>query len=247
MQHIAVTGSNGVIGRRLCADLAQDHRVVTIDRANADFNLDICDLTALQGACAGCETVIHLAATVTTSAPWEDVRRNNIEGTYNVFEAARAAGSSRVIFASSHHVVGMLQVERRAQGKEYAEPPLRVDGPPRPDSLYAVSKVFGETLGRYYSDSFGMQVACIRIASMNETDSPRPARSLLPWRRDKQAEERLGAKWFSHRDFARLVRAILARDVRYSVVYGVGDNRNRYLDLTPGRDLYDYVPLDGDR
>jgi hypothetical protein len=30
-------------------------------------------------------------------------------------------------------------------------------------------------------------------------------------------------------------------------VYGVGDNNNRFLDLTPGRDLYEYFPLDGDR
>jgi nucleoside-diphosphate-sugar epimerase len=248
MQRIAVTGSNGTVGRRLCADLAQNYDVVSIDRASADFNLDISDLTALKRACAGCEAVIHLAATVSTSAPWEDVRRNNIEGTYNVFEAAREVGCGRVIFASSHHVVGMYQVERRALGKEDpGEPHLRADAPPRPDSLYAVSKVFGEALGRYYSESFGMQVACIRIGSMNDADSARPPRSLLPWRRNAQAEQRQGAKWFSHRDFARLVRAILEHNVRYAVVYGVGDNNNRFLDLTPGRDLYEYFPLDGDR
>jgi nucleoside-diphosphate-sugar epimerase len=249
MQRIAVTGSNGVVGTRLCQDLARDFQVVSVDRTNAEFNLDVCDLLALKRAFTGCETVVHLAAAALTTAPWEAVRTSNIEGTYNVFEAARAVGCRRVIFASSHHVVGMYLPERAARGKEGAQelPPLGAADPPRPDSLYAVSKVFGEALGRFYSDSFGMQVACIRIGSMNAADSPRPPQSLLPWRRDGQAANRVGPKWFSHRDFARLVRAILARDIRFSIVYGVGDNRNRFLDLTPGRELYDYFPLDGDR
>lgn len=246
MQRIAVTGSNGVVGRRLCRDLAKDYQVVSIDRTGADFNLDISDLAAVTSAFAGCEAVVHLAAASATTAPWEAVRTSNIEGTYNVFEAARAVGCRKVIFASSHHVVGMYRAERLALGKEGGdEPPLGLTEPVRPDSLYAVSKVFGEALGRYYSDSFGMQVACVRIGSMNEADSPQPPQSLLPWRRDKQAAARVGPKWFSHRDFARLVRAILARDVRFGVVYGVGDNRNGFLDLQPGKDLYDYLPLDG--
>jgi nucleoside-diphosphate-sugar epimerase len=122
---------------------------------------------------------------------------------------------------------------------------LSVDLPPRPDSLYAVSKVFGETLGRYYSESFGLQVACIRIASVNDADSATPPRSWLPWRRDVEAEKRQAAKWLSHRDFARLVRAILERDVPFGVVYAVSDNAGRFLDLAPARDLYGFSPLDG--
>lgn len=248
MHRIAVTGANGVVGRRLCPDLAKDHQVVSIDRNGADFSLDICDLSALKRALSGCEAVIHLAAASSMDSTWEAVRTSNIEGTYNVFEAARTSGCGRVIFASSHHVVGMYRAERLQKGKEdWDEPPLGLSEAVRPDSLYAVSKVFGEALGRYYSDLFGMHVTCVRIGSMNEADSPKPAQSLLPWRRDKQSATRVGPKWFSHRDFARLVRAILARDVRFGIVYGVGDNRNRFLDLAPGKDLYDYLPLDGDR
>jgi uronate dehydrogenase len=236
-----VTGSSGVVGRRLCASLVTEYEIVQIDRAGAEVTLDITDLVALKAAFKRCETVIHLAAAVLTSDPWDKIQKSNIEGTYNVFEAARQAGCGRVIFASSHHAVGMYQVEQRASGKTTAlNPPLSVDVTPRPDSLYAVSKVFGEALGRYYSDAFGMQVACIRIGSMNDADSPTPPRSRR-WRNNTE----VAAKWLSHRDFARLVRAILGRNVAYAVVYGVGDNVNRSWDLTRGREIYDYFPLDG--
>jgi nucleoside-diphosphate-sugar epimerase len=246
MQRIAVTGSNGTIGKRLCQDLEKEYEVVRIDRAGSELKIDIADLAALTRAFDRCASVVHLAASVSTNSPWTDIQRNNIEGTYNVFEAARQAGCRRVIFASSHHVVGMHQVERRAQGASTViEAPLSVDMPPRPDSLYAVSKVFGEALGRYYSDTFGMQVACVRIGSINDSDSVAAPRSGLPWQRKIEAQERLRAKWFSHRDFARLVRAILARTVPFGVVYGVSDNAGRFLDLTPGRELYEYYPLDG--
>lgn len=225
-----------------------DYEVVRIDRANADASVDITDLAALTRAFQKCVSVIHLAATVSTTAPWEIVQQNNIAGTYNVFEAARQVGCKRVIFASSHHVVGGYRIERQANGDNGSvDTPLTADVPPRPDSLYAVSKVFGESLGRYFSESFGMQVACIRIGSINEADTATPARFRLPWRRDTEADKRLVAKWFSHRDFARLVRAILERNVQYAIVYGVGDNQGRDLDLTRGRQLYDFFPLDSAR
>lgn len=248
MQRIAVTGANGVIGRRLCVDLASSFQVVRLDRTDADINLDITDFARLQQALAGCQTVIHLAASVSTRASWEEVERNNIDGTFKVFEAARQAGCKCVIFASSHHVVGLYSRIDGAAASELAAAPLSTNLQPRPDSLYAVSKVLGEALGRYYSDTFGMQVACIRIGSMNEADSPLPPRSILPWRRgDAAAENKMAAKWLSHRDLARLIRAILASDVLFGVVYAVGDNAGRYLDLEPARDIYGHWPVDGAR
>ena len=42
----------------------------------------------------------------------------------------------------------------------------------RPDSLYGVSKVFGEALGRYYSERYGMRVICVRIGSVLQDDDP---------------------------------------------------------------------------
>ncbi|GAC1520559.1 MAG: hypothetical protein NVS2B3_16940 [Vulcanimicrobiaceae bacterium] len=226
----------------MCVDLARDYDVVRVDRSDSDIDLDVADYEAVRAALERCYAVVHLAANASLDAPWSDVARTNIGGTYNVFEAARQAGCGRVIFASSNHVVGGYERDGSPR-----QAPISVDAPPRPDSLYAVGKLFGETLGRYYSDAFGLHVSCIRIGSMNDADSPIPRRSRLPWRRDPAAERRLGATWFSHRDFARLVRAILEGDVPFAIVYGVGDNAERFWDIDPGRIAYDFWPADGVR
>jgi NAD+ dependent glucose-6-phosphate dehydrogenase len=126
---------------------------------------------------------------------------------------------------------------------------VRTDTPYRPDSLYGVWKAFGETLGRYYSDNHGLQVTCVRIGSITPQDDPRDpsvaqGSGWLPLT-EEQKYARYAATWMSQRDFARLVRAIIARDVRYAVVYGVGDNATRFWDLEPGRAIFGFWPLDG--
>ena len=126
---------------------------------------------------------------------------------------------------------------------------IGTDDPYRPDGLYGVWKAFGEVLGRYYSDKFGMQVACVRIGSITAQDDPKhdSVRESSGWLdlTDEEKFKRYAATWMSQRDFARLVRAILARDVPFSIVYGVGDNATRFWDLEPGRAIYGFWPLDG--
>ncbi|MGZ3509290.1 MAG: NAD-dependent epimerase/dehydratase family protein [Vulcanimicrobiaceae bacterium] len=252
MTKVAVTGSNGTIGSQLCADLARDHEIVRIDVNNADVNADVRSPDAMIEALRGCETVIHLAGVVAVDASWEDVYATNIGGTYNVYEAARRNGLKRIIFASSNHCVGMNEVEN---APAIYEPGfgrvIGVTDPYRPDGLYGVWKAFGETLGRYYSDKFGMQVACVRIGSITAQDDPRDesVRNSSGWLglRDDEKFKRYAATWMSQRDFARLVRAILARDVPFAIVYGVGDNATRFWDLEPGRAIYGFWPEDGTR
>jgi nucleoside-diphosphate-sugar epimerase len=247
---IAVTGAAGTIGKPLCADLARDHDVVRIDLHEADVIADVRDVDALAGAFAGCETVIHLAGVVSVEASWDDVAGPNIAGTYAAFEAAHRAGVKRVIFASSNHAVGMHEVENLPA---IYEPGFGLvvgtDEPFRPDSLYGVWKAFGETLGRYYSDKHGMQVTNVRIGAITRADSPThpsvgQSSGWLPLT-EEQKFARYAAIWMSQRDFARLVRAIIARDVPYAVVYGVGDNATRFWDLEPGRAIFGFWPLDG--
>src|SRR3546814_18041437 len=87
--------------------------------------------------------------------------------------------SKRVIYASSHHAVGMYPISER----------LDVDKPARPDSLYGLSKCFGEDLARYYWDKFGIESVCLRIGSTR----PMPNES-----RDLRSEERrVGKEWVS--------------------------------------------------
>ena len=249
---IAVTGSAGTIGRPLCADLARDHDVVRIDLHDADVTLDVQNVDALTRAIAGCETVVHLAGVVSLDATWQDTIGPNVTGTYAAFEAARRVGAKRVIFASSNHAVGMHEVDNLPA---IYEPGfglvVRTDTPYRPDSLYGVWKAFGETLGRFYSENHCLQVTCIRIGSITTADDPRDSSvaqssGWLPLT-EAQKYARYAATWLSQRDFARLVRAIMARDVPYAVVYGVGDNATRFWDLEPGRAIFDFWPEDGVR
>lgn len=252
MTTIAVTGCSGTIGTRLCVDLRKDHSVVGIDLKDADRPADVRDFDAMVRALRGCETVIHLAGAVAVDASWEDVYGTNIGGTYNVYEAARKNGAKRIIFASSNHAVGMNEVQHAPQMYEPAfGRVVGVDDPYRPDGLYGVWKAFGEVLGRYYSDRFGMQVTCVRIGSITSADDPKheSVRESSGWLNltDEQKFKRYAATWMSQADFARLVRAILARDVAYAVVYGVGDNATRFWDLEPGRAIFGFWPRDGVR
>ena len=252
MEKIALTGASGVIGRSLQADLARDHDVVGIDLRDADVIADVRDESALERAFAGCTTVVHLAGVSNVEATWQEVFEVNVGGTYNAFEAARRAGARRVIFASSNHAVGMYEVKGGAPLYEpSAGVNVRAEDPLRPDSLYGVGKAFGEALGRYYSEAFGLQVTCVRIGSIVAGDSPAdPALgvpSFLPHLSLEEARKRYAATWMSKRDFARLVRAIMARDVPFAIVYGVGDNLTRFWDLEPGRALFGFWPLDGTR
>lgn len=250
MPKIAVTGSSGTIGKPLCDDLVKDYDLVRIDLRDADVVADVRDFDAMYAALKDCDTVIHLAGVVAVDAGWESVYGTNIGGTYNVYEAARRNGLRRIIFASSNHCVGMHEVQNAPAIYEAGfGRVVSVDEPYRPDGLYGVWKAFGETLGRYYSDRYGMQVACIRIGSITVEDDPRDesVRKSSGWLNlsDEQKFKRYAATWMSQRDFARLVRAILSRDVPYAVVYGVGDNLTRFWDLEPGRAIYGFWPQDG--
>lgn len=252
MKRIAITGAAGLIGRALAEDLRRDFEVVTIDLLDADVIADVRDLGTLERAFAGCDTVVHLAGIVKLDATWEEVHQINIGGTYSAYEAARRAGVKRVIFASSNHAVGMTEMRGgRALYEPGAGVCLGTDDEYRPDSLYGVAKAFGEICGRYFSENFGLQVTCIRIGSIlkgdSATDPDLVAPPFLPHLKPEDGHARYAATWMSQRDFIALVRAILARDVPFAIVYGVSDNATRFWDLEPGRAIFGFWPVDGVR
>jgi nucleoside-diphosphate-sugar epimerase len=76
---------------------------------------------------------------------------NNVTGTLNVLEAARAAGVRRVVYASSSSVYG-----------DRPELPKREDQTPSPISPYAVSKVAGELYAAVWSRLFGVETVGLR-------------------------------------------------------------------------------------
>jgi uronate dehydrogenase len=208
MKRILITGAAGRIGKVLSTGLNDsnlflrlcDINPITPDNAanQEAIQLDIQDLTNLEIAMQDIDCVIHMAG-IAHEDNWNNILSANITGTYNVFEAARRTGVKRVIFASSNHAVGFYKKQQT----------LTSDVPPRPDSLYGVSKVFGEALGRFYADKHGLSVACLRIGSfMEKPTQPRHLRT-----------------WVSHQDMVQLVRSCIdAPNYHYVTLYGVSAN-----------------------
>jgi NAD+ dependent glucose-6-phosphate dehydrogenase len=252
-QRVLVTGASGVIGTAVREYLADRYELHALTHRPADFPshvADIADLEAILPAFAGMDAVVHLAASASVATPWEDVLHNNLIGTYNVFEAARRQGVKAVVFASSNHTIGGYELDG-APGIYALDDPRVYDHTVevRPDSLYGVSKVYGEALGRYYHEAFGLRVYNLRIGSVRADDDPRsPAvrdgsfwLDLTP----EQKEDRLRATWLSRRDCAELIAACLdATDVGWAVVYGISDNPRQFWDLSHGKELLGWTPRD---
>lgn len=252
-RRVLVTGANGVIGGIVRRHLGREYLLTCVDRTSTDPSVhvgDLRDLDSIRPVVAGMDAVVHLAAVSTVDAPWDEVLASNVIGTYNVFEAAREAGVRRVVFASSNHVVGMHEAESAPGVYDLADA-RRWDAsaPVRPDSLYGVSKVFGEALGRLYADRHAMDVICLRIGSVRADDDPVRATAGRPFEAfpeltAEQARQRLRATWLSHRDCAQLVRRALEAPVHWAVVYGVSNNPRRIWDIDAARDLLGFEPED---
>jgi uronate dehydrogenase len=226
LKRLVITGAAGRIGsvlRRGLQDFADELRLVDVREIAAEDDreqtlaADLADFDAALAALNGSDAVIHLAG-IPAEDSFERLLSANLVATYNVFEAARRQGVRRVVFASSNHATGMYPVGMR----------IGPDDPVRPDTIYGVSKVFGESLGRMYVDKHGLEVVCLRIGSFRER--PREWREL--W------------TWLSHRDAVALFRAALqARDLGYAIAYGVSGNTRGWWDDASARAL-GYEPQD---
>jgi UDP-glucose 4-epimerase len=173
---IFVTGGAGFIGSNLVDRLLTENHSVLVydnystgrreflenaaasDRLEIDTG-DLLDLPGLVRAMQGCEIVFHLAANADvrlgTEHPRRDLDQNTI-GTFNVLEAMRANGITRIAFSST--------------GSIYGEPsvfPTPEDAPfPIQTSLYGASKLAGESLIQAYCEGFGFQSYIFRFVSI---------------------------------------------------------------------------------
>ncbi len=252
-EKVLLTGATGVIGTVLRERLAGRYELSLLTRSPEDFPShvgDIADFDAIRPAFEGIDAVIHMAATSPVDSSWEDVLNSNLIGAYNVFEAARQAGVEVMIFASSNHAIGGYEMDGAPELYRLDDPRVydhTVDV--RPDSLYGVSKVYGEALGRYYHDAFGMRVFNLRIGTTRDDDNPRSpeiaqASSWLDIT-PEQRYARLRASWLSQRDCASLVEACLeSPDVDWAIVYGISDNPRQFWDISHARELLGYAPQD---
>jgi NAD+ dependent glucose-6-phosphate dehydrogenase len=252
MRRVLLTGAEGLIGSVLRDGLGEHYELKCLTRSVEDFPSTPCDITSLSSlveAFAGAHTIIHLAGSSALDSSWKAVVEANICGTRNVFEAACRAGATSVIYASSGHVHGTAEEEGAPDIYELGHPQVfDVANSPRPDSLYAVSKLFGEALGRYYHDAFGLRVICVRLGMVLPSDDPRRlsgGRGRTAQLAIDQAYVRTRAKWLSHRDCRQLFTCCIeATHTSWAIVYGTSDNPRQVWSLQGARELLGYQPQD---
>jgi nucleoside-diphosphate-sugar epimerase len=184
MQKVLVTGAAGFIGSHLTDALVQRgdlevralDNLVTGQRSNLDtswkeidfYQIDLNDAEGLRQAVAGVDTIFHQAALPSVPRSVQDPRTShiaNIEGTFNLLEAARAAGVRRIVYAASSSAYGDQPGFPRVETMR-----------PEPISPYAVQKLTAELYLQSYFRVYGMETVCLRYFNIfgprQAADSP---------------------------------------------------------------------------
>lgn len=212
-KRILLTGAAGGLGKVLRDRIKPWATVVRLSdladlgpagEAEEIVRCDLADKAAVLALMEGVDAVLHFGG-ISTEAPFEDIMQANILGVANLYEAIHKAGVKRVVFASSNHAVGYYRTTDM----------IDANMPTRPDSMYGVSKCFGEQLSRYYYDRFGIETVCLRIGS--SFDEPRNARMMTTF--------------LAYDDLVELVRcALFTPRVGHTITFGVSDNKTKWWD-----------------
>ncbi|MBT9458471.1 MAG: NAD(P)-dependent oxidoreductase [Burkholderiaceae bacterium] len=212
-QRLLLTGAAGALGRVMRPRLlAYCQRLRLSDRADLGeaaegeelVPAELQDREAMLSLLEGVDAVVHLGG-VSVEAAFDPILQANIVGVFNLYEAARKQGVKRVVFASSNHVTGFYRQDEVIDAR----------APARPDTLYGVSKAFGENLSRMYFDRYGIETVCLRIGS--SLAEPYDRRTL--------------ASWLSFDDLERLVVSCLTAPlVSHSVIFGMSANPTSWWD-----------------
>jgi UDP-glucose 4-epimerase len=167
-----VTGGGGFIGSHLVDRLLADgRRVRVIDnfevgnprnleqhKDNASLEVmaaDIRDRDAIKKAFEGVDRVFHLAARadiVPSIVEPREYFESNVDGTFNVLEAARDFGISRMIYIASSSCYGIPDAY-----------PTREDAHIRPQYPYALTKYLGEQLALHWAQTYDLPIVSLRF------------------------------------------------------------------------------------
>ena len=164
-----VTGVAGFIGSSLAEALvARGDQVRGLDnfltgkqenlssfRDRIDFReADLRDAAAMVEACQGVDTIFHQGALPSVPRSVKDPipsHECNVNGTFNLLNAARAAGVRRIVYAASSSAYG-----------NQPGMPRRETMVPMPIAPYAVQKLTGEYYMKSYWQVYGMETVCLR-------------------------------------------------------------------------------------
>lgn len=164
-----VTGGAGFIGSHIVEELLRSgHTVRVLDnfstgtRKNTEsfqgnveiMEGDLRDAGTVKAAVRDVEQVFHLAAFISVPQSMSDPETCfavNVGGTVTLLEAARQAGSRKVVLSSSTAVYGNTDVF-----------PTTEETPLQPLSPYALSKQVNELYARLYTQILGLPVTVLR-------------------------------------------------------------------------------------
>jgi uronate dehydrogenase len=212
LRRLLITGAAGGLGKVLRRGLVGTAEILRLSSRSELGELapheehvraDLADSAAVDRMLEGVDAVVHMGGQ-STEAPWDVIVASNIVGCINLYEAARKAGTRRIIFASSNHVIGLYPRDRR----------LDHATPSRPDSRYGLSKAFGEDLACFYAYKYGISSLCIRIGS--SFPEPRTRRMLSTWQ--------------SYDDLIQQIKIGLTADYLFEIIYGVSANTRGWWD-----------------
>ena len=174
--NILITGGSGFIGSHTTELFVKDgHKVRVVDdfssgaRDNLSavageielIDLDIRDYAALEAACEGIDTILHLAAIPSVEKSILEplvTHEVNATGSLNIIAAARRRDVRRVILASSAAIYG-----------DYDELPKTENSPVQPISPYAWHKLTGEFYGKSYGELYGIEFLALRYFNVYGT------------------------------------------------------------------------------
>ncbi len=226
LRRLLLTGAAGNLGRELrprlkayCETLRLSHRKEFGAAAPGEEIViaSLEDKAQVFALLKDVDAVVHMGG-VSTEQTWESILAGNIVGMVNLYEAARANGVKRIVFASSNHVTGFYRQDEVVGPRD----------PVRPDGFYGLSKAFGENLAQLYWDKHRIETVSLRIGSSYAEPKDR----------------RMLATWMSFDDTERLiVAALTAPIVGHTVIYGMSDNATTWWDNTSARHI-GYRPLD---
>jgi len=241
---VLITGASGLIGRLTIADLSDKYEFSALNRRPVAgipcLQADINDAEAIKPAFEGMDMVLHLSANTTDVFDWEDTMATTVNGTLNVYRAAQEAGVKRVVFMSSGSTMcGYEWDAERPYGKladgevdQVKKPWPLIDYTdlPRPDSPYAVGKLFGEQCGRWFADHYGISVLCIRLGAVLDTDKPKLVRHY--------------PGYLSQADAVQMIDKCLAAPLtlKYDIFDAISENSSRWRDTEHAKEVLGWAP-----
>jgi nucleoside-diphosphate-sugar epimerase len=170
VQKLLVTGGSGRLGKVLLPKLAARYDVVNFDANPPEGSAvpfvqgDITKLEDLVKACEGVDSIIHLAAIPMYTGDNVGVWRVNVDGTFNVFEAAKVNKVKNVVFTSSICAWGAIF---KTGGIKPPYLPFDEACPLLPDEVYGLGKLWGEHLGAAYNSRYGINCISLRLATVH--------------------------------------------------------------------------------